>query len=156
MGAFLRVSQRIRLRSVVCRDSLMRIHRRCTMAFIQIGIPQFSSRQDLEACNSIQDHDSKAFSQERRQGRAYEDSMPGMLSNARRIASRPASWILTTINYAYDNGKAIRHRQHHAWCLLKKDVSRHRHSPLIALTEEDPTRGELPIKEFSLQNRTIS
>ncbi|KAE8150907.1 hypothetical protein BDV25DRAFT_103416 [Aspergillus avenaceus] len=28
------------------------------------------------------------------------------------------------------------------------DVSRHRHSPLIALTEEDTTKGELPIKEF--------
>ncbi|KAB8279304.1 hypothetical protein BDV30DRAFT_202508 [Aspergillus minisclerotigenes] len=27
-------------------------------------------------------------------------------------------------------------------------VSRHRHSPLIALTEEDPTKGKLPIEEF--------
>ncbi|RAL04115.1 uncharacterized protein BO80DRAFT_256525 [Aspergillus ibericus CBS 121593] len=40
----------------------------------------------------------------------------------------------------------------------KRDVSRHRHSPLIALTEEDPTRGKLPIKEncsISLQSRSV-
>jgi len=36
-----------------------------------------------------------------------------------------------------------------------QDVSRLRHSPPIALTEEDPTGGELPIGEFLLQNRSV-
>lgn len=36
-------------------------------------------------------------------------------------------------------------------------MSRHRHSPSIALTEEDPTEGKLPIKEsIVLQNRPIT
>ena len=42
--------------------------------------------------------------------------------------------------------------------MIKRDVSRHRHSPLIALTEEDPTRGKLPIKEncsITLQSRSV-
>lgn len=38
--------------------------------------------------------------------------------------------------------------------LYSGGVSRLRHSPPIALTEEDPTGGELPIGEVTLQSRS--
>lgn len=58
----------------------------------------------------------------------YDDTFQSCVCFLQRLQSNPLYWI--------------------------QDVSRLRHSPPIALTEEDPTGGELPIGEVTLQSRS--
>ena len=106
------------------------------MVINQIGILE---SQEVEACESIQDHSSKAFGQERAEGQAYEDCpRPECWATARAYGFKAS--IMNPNNHLTTHTTMAQAPQSNTTpttsCLVivEKDVSRHRHSPLIALT----------------------